>query len=66
MIGFAIEPQLILEAIDSEQICIWADGTWCWKDELGEMTHMSDDYAVRDVSVDMDPEVVVQQVIGGY
>jgi hypothetical protein len=25
-------------------IYMWADGTWCESDELGQMTHMSDDY----------------------
>ncbi|AGC35602.1 hypothetical protein HOS22_gp36 [Rhizobium phage RHEph08] len=29
-----------------EQVCVWPDGTWCYKDELPEMTHMSDDYYI--------------------
>lgn len=27
-----------------EMIHLWPDGTWCFMDELREMTHMSDDY----------------------
>lgn len=23
---------------------VWADGTWCWADELNQMNHKSDDY----------------------
>lgn len=30
--------------MDSEDICIWADGTWCFGYELCWYTHMSDDY----------------------
>ena len=30
-------------------IAEWADGTWCNKEEIHEMTHMSDDYALREV-----------------
>lgn len=25
-------------------ICFWPDGTWCHRNELAAMTHMSDDY----------------------
>lgn len=25
-------------------LAVWPDGTWCYKDELHEMTHMSDDF----------------------
>ena len=28
----------------SEDIILWADGTWCFAYELEEMGHMSDDY----------------------
>ena len=27
-----------------EDICLWADGTWCYWEELERMSHMSDDY----------------------
>ena len=27
---------------------MWPDGTWCFTDELWQMTHMSDDYIVMD------------------
>lgn len=29
-----------------DDICVWADGTWCYGSELSGMTHMSDDYEV--------------------
>ncbi|QGH45257.1 SIR2 family NAD-dependent deacetylase [Bacteriophage Eos] len=32
--------------LSQEDIMLWADGTWCFRDELEEMTHMSDDYKV--------------------
>ena len=28
----------------SEYIVLWPDDTWCYMDELCEMSHMSDDY----------------------
>lgn len=31
---------------DPEDICLWADGTWCYRDELPQYSHMSDDYEV--------------------
>lgn len=33
-------------------VIIWADGTWCYDDELSEMTHMSDDYETHHVPED--------------
>ena len=30
----------------SEDVLVWADGTWCYRCELHEMNHMSDDYEV--------------------
>lgn len=32
--------------LSQEDIMLWSDGTWCFRDELEEMTHMSDDYKV--------------------
>lgn len=34
------------DAKDERAVYEWPDGTWCWHDELHEMTHMSDDYAL--------------------
>jgi len=31
---------------DIEDIYLWPDGTWCYRYELEEMLHMSDDYRV--------------------
>lgn len=30
----------------SEDILLWADGTWCYRYEEHEFAHMSDDYRV--------------------
>lgn len=38
------------QATSLEDLCIWADGTWCYREDLEEMSFMSDDYEV--VSVD--------------
>ncbi len=32
--------------MNDEDILVWSDGTWCYRYELWEMTHMSDDYLV--------------------
>jgi hypothetical protein len=32
--------------MSSEDICLWADGTWCYLFELEEMNHMSEDYEI--------------------
>jgi len=32
--------------IDPDDICLWADGTFCSRSELNEFSHMSDDYEV--------------------
>jgi hypothetical protein len=29
-----------------EDVILWPDGDWCYRDELEEYTHKSDDYAV--------------------
>lgn len=31
-------------APEKTTICVWPNGTWCYHDELEEMTHMSDDF----------------------
>jgi hypothetical protein len=33
-------------SMNLEDILMWPDGTWCYRHELSEMTHMSDDYRV--------------------
>lgn len=35
-------------------ICIWPDGAWCKFGELGEFSHRSDDFIVRDVPDDVE------------
>ncbi len=29
-----------------ENVCLWANGTWCFKSSIEEYSWMSDDYAV--------------------
>jgi hypothetical protein len=33
-------------SMDLEDICVWADDTWCYRYEVEEMSHMSDDYQI--------------------
>ena len=30
--------------VDIEDVMVWSDGTWCYRYELGEFKHISDDY----------------------
>lgn len=32
--------------MNGEEICLWADGTWCYWDQLIEYSYMSDDYTI--------------------
>lgn len=34
------------DSASSEDVMAWPDGTWCYRFELWEMTHMSDDFEV--------------------
>lgn len=29
-----------------EDVCLWPDGSWCFFEDIMEMSHMSDDYEV--------------------
>lgn len=35
-------------------ICYWPNGTWCYRHELEQMAHMSDDFARVDLPEDWD------------
>lgn len=35
-----------IRPIDNEDLLLWPCGTWCYRHELPEMTHKSDDYEV--------------------
>lgn len=32
--------------VNGEDLCVWPDGTQCFRDELADYTHMSDDYEI--------------------
>ena len=32
-----------------EDICVWANGTWCFREDQPEFTHLSDDFFVLEV-----------------
>lgn len=39
----------------SETICVWADCTWCYLEDLEEyLTFMSDDYFIMTVTFDFE------------
>lgn len=33
-----------IKPISCDDIMVWPDGTWCYRSELDEYAHMSDDY----------------------
>jgi len=39
-------PQTCKECSDIEDIILWPCGEWCYRYELEEMTHKSDDYQI--------------------
>ena len=39
-----------VQPISGEDVLEWPDGTWCTRDELPDMSHMSDDYIVHPYS----------------
>lgn len=43
---FGAQRQAAATDTSSEDILLWADGTSCFRHELSEMTHISDDYEV--------------------
>lgn len=48
---------------DSHQIIYyWPNNTWCYEDELREMTHMSDDYATMFIPYHYDDEDIETKV----
>ena len=34
------------KVIGPDDIFLWPDNTWCYRDEFWEMSHMSDDYEI--------------------
>lgn len=54
----------------SMKICYWPNGTWCYRWELEQMTHMSDDYAVTEMLPGKSPieidDAVQELVKRGY
>lgn len=39
-------------------ICYWSDGTWCYRHELEQMAHMSDDFVRADLPEDGDEDEI--------
>lgn len=37
---------LIMNKEDHEDIILWPDGVWCYRYELEDMSHKSDDYQI--------------------
>ena len=40
------------------KIYVWADGTWCYQDEIAKFSHKSDDY----VSITVDEDYIEEAV----
>ena len=48
-----------MRKILGDDVCIWADGTWCFYDDLEEMLgHMSDDFEVVPMDTPRYDEIV--------
>lgn len=43
-------------------ICYWPNGTWCYRHELEQMAHMSDDFVRADLPEDWDEESIEKYV----
>lgn len=39
-----------IQPISNEDVMLWPDGTWCFRQYLGEHSHMSDDFEVLPVN----------------
>lgn len=39
-----------IQPISKEDIMLWSDGTWCYREDLPEYQYMSDDFYVVSVS----------------
>lgn len=56
---------------DKVKIAVWPDGTWCMLGDVEQMAHMSDDYAIANVPIELaeDPDFenelwdVINQII---
>ena len=44
------------------KICYWPNGLWCEASEVGQMTHLSDDFGHIEVDDDLDEEGIEQLV----
>lgn len=44
------------------KICYWPNGIWCEPSEVGQMTHLSDDFTFIEVDDDLDEEGIEQLV----
>jgi len=40
------------------EICVWADGTWCFKEDIEQYSWMSDDYAILRIPAGCDDEAI--------
>ena len=39
---------------DVQVVCYWSNAVWCYRHELDQMGHMSDDYATVELPADLD------------
>ena len=49
---------MTVRKILGDDVCLWPDGTWCYYDEIEEMSHMSDDFEIVPVDSARYHEVV--------
>lgn len=46
-----------------DDVMLWPDGTWCYRSNLWEMTHMSDDYVTIKDGTDEWQDFLLEKVV---
>ena len=44
------------------EICYWPNGVWCYRHELEQMGHMSDDFSRASLPENSDEELIEQHI----
>ena len=63
MTGVTTETTTMTNKPDLEDVCLWPDGTWCYRFEKYEMNHMGDDYEVLPYGTEKYNEFFKEQLV---
>ena len=47
---------------DTVDVIYWPNGVWCYRHELEQMTHMSDDFTLISVSSESSPDEIYEMI----